>query len=115
MNQKTSDFTTTRCIDGLSVEAADGGLKSGRARGATMRGILSSLMAALLLSGCAAAYAPAPLLATHPASPAAPEAPPPPPSQAFSSESLLPAPAGEAPVHGPHVGHTAMQGMHRGH
>lgn len=111
MNQKTSDFTTDLCIDGHSVEAADGGLKSGRARGATLRGILFSLMAALLVSGCAAAYAPAPLPTNHPASPAAPEAPPP-PSQAFRGESILPAPAEEAPAQGPHAGHAAMHGGH---
>lgn len=115
MSPKTSAFTTTLCIDGHSVAAPAGCLESRRARGATLRGVLSSLIVALLVSGCAAAYTPAPLSVNHPASPAAPEAPPPPPSQAFSSESLLPAPAAEAATQGPHAGHGAMQGMHGGH
>jgi hypothetical protein len=77
-----------------------------------MRGILLSLITAILVSGCAAAYAPAPLPVTHPANPAAPEAPPPPPSQAFSRESVPPAPAEEAPARRPHAGQSAMHGGH---
>ena len=79
----------------------------------------SSLMiAAVLVSGCASAYSPAPLPANHPASPAALEAPPPPPSQAFKGESVPPAPVEEAPTQRPQAGHGAMQGMqgmHGGH
>ena len=82
MIQKTSDFKTKLFIDGKYVEAAGGRLESSPARGATLRGI-SSLIAAIVVSGCAAAYSPAPLPADHPANPAAPEAPPPPPSQAL--------------------------------
>jgi len=112
MNQKPSDFTTTLCIDENSVETSREGLESGRARGVTLRGLLSSLIAALLVSGCAAAYVPAPLPTNHPASPAAPEAPPPPPSQAFRAESILPAPVEEMPTQGPQAGHGAMHGGH---
>ncbi|MCI0657519.1 MAG: hypothetical protein L0170_10680 [Acidobacteria bacterium] len=111
MIQKTSDFKTNLFIHGTYVEAPGGRLQSGRARGATLRGI-SSLIAGILVSGCAAAYSPAPLPANHPASPAAPEAPPPPPSQAFREESVPPAPAGEAPAQGPHSGHGAIPGGH---
>ncbi|MGH7425768.1 MAG: hypothetical protein ACREJP_06340 [Candidatus Methylomirabilales bacterium] len=110
MIQKTSDLKTNLFIDGNCVEAAGGRLESSRARGATLRGILSALIAAILVSGCAAAYSPAPLPADHPASPAAPEAPLPPPSQAFRGESVPPAPAEEAPAQGPHAGHGAMDG-----
>jgi hypothetical protein len=77
-----------------------------------MHGSLSSLIVAILVSGCAATYAPAPLPATHPASPAAPEAPPPPPSQAFRSESIQLPPAEEEPAQGSHAGHGAMHGGH---
>jgi len=77
-----------------------------------MRAIVSSLIAALLVNGCAAAYVPAPLPVNHPASPATSEAPPPPPSQAFRDESILSAPTEEMPVQGPHSGHGAMQGGH---
>ena len=111
MIQETSDFKTNLFIDGKYVEAAGGRLESSRARGATLRGIISSLIAAILVSGCAAAYSPVPLPADHPASPGAREAPPPPPSQAFSGESVPPAPKEEAPAKGPHSGHSAM---HRG-
>lgn len=111
MIQKTSDFKTNLFIDGNYLEAAGGRLESSQARGATLRGI-SSLIAAILVSGCAAAYSPAPLPANHPASPAAPEAPPPPPSQAFRGESVPPAPAEEAPARGPRSEHGAMPGGH---
>jgi hypothetical protein len=113
MNQKTSDFQTNLFSGGNSVAAATGRLESGRARGAPLRDFLSSLIVAILVSGCTAAYAPAPLPANHPASPAAPEAPPPPPSQAFRDESIVPAPAEEMPAQGPHAGHSAMHGGHR--
>ena len=112
MIQKTFDFKTNLFIDGTYVEAAGGRPGSGRARGATLRGIISSLIAAILASGCVAAYSPVPLPANHPASPAAPEAPPPPPSQAFREESVPPAPAEEAPAQRPHSGHGAT---HAGH
>jgi len=110
--QKTFDRKANLCIDGTYVEAAGGRLESSRARGAPLRGILSALIAAILASGCAAVYSPAPLPANHPANPAAPEAPPPPPSQAFRGESVPPAPTEEAPAKGAHSGHGAM---HRGH
>lgn len=76
-------------------------------------GVLSSLIAAVLLSGCAAAYTPVPLPALHPASPAAPEAPLPPPSQAFSGEAILPAPLEEVSARGSPVGHDPRHGGHR--
>lgn len=76
-------------------------------------GFLYVLFATLVVSGCATAYAPAPLPANHPANPAASEAPPPPPSHAFKGESLPPAPVEEAPADGPHSGHGAMHGGHR--
>jgi hypothetical protein len=86
MMQKTPDCKTILFLDGNSVEAAEGHPESGRAlRGATGRGLLSPLIVAILVSGCAAAYAPAPLPVNHPASPAAPEAPPPPPSHALGA------------------------------
>lgn len=110
MIQERFAVTTNLVLDENPMEAAEGGLESGRAGGATMRGLFSSLIAAILVSGCAAAYAPAPLPVTHPANPAAPEAPPPPPSQAFRSENVLPTPAEEEPVQGPHTGHGAMHG-----
>jgi hypothetical protein len=112
MIPKTSACKTTLFINGNSEEATEGGPESGRARGATVRGILSALIVTILVSGCAAAYAPAPLPVNHPASPAAPEAPPPPPSQAFRDESLPPAPAEEAPAQGPHAAHGATHGGH---
>lgn len=112
MISKRCAVTTNLFIDGNDVKAADRRLASSRARGATIRGLLSSLIAALLVSGCVAAYAPAPLPINHPANPAAPEAPPPPPSAAFKDEGLLPAPAEEAPAQGPHSGHGAMRGGH---
>jgi hypothetical protein len=112
MIPKTADCKTTLFIDGNSVGAAEGPLESGRARGATMRGVRSSLIAAVLVSGCATAYSPAPLPVNHPASPAAPEAPPPPPSQAFSGESIAPAPMEEMPAQGRHAEHGAMHGGH---
>jgi len=99
-------------MPGPTVAAAAGCLELGRAKGATMRGIISSLIAAILVSGCVAAYSPVPLPVNHPASPAAPEAPPPPPSQAFRDENILPAPAAEAPAQGPHAGHGTMHGDH---
>ena len=111
MIQKTSDFKTKLFIDGTYVEAAGERLESGRARGATLRGI-SSLIAAILATSCAAAYSPAPLPANHPASPAAPEAPPPSPSRAFRGEGVPLAPAEEAPAQGRHSGHGAMDGGH---
>lgn len=77
-----------------------------------MRGFLLGWLATMFLSGCTTAYMPAPLLATHPANPAAPEAPPPPPSQAFTGESLPPAPVEETPTQRPHSGHSAMHGGH---
>ncbi|MGE0681319.1 MAG: hypothetical protein AB7P69_10545 [Candidatus Binatia bacterium] len=76
-------------------------------------GFLYVLFATVVVSGCATAYAPAPLPANHPANPAAPEAPPSPPSQAFSEESILPTPAKETPTHPSHSGHGAMHGGHR--
>lgn len=112
MIPKTADFTTNLFIDGSSVEAAKRHLESDRVKGVTLRGLLSSAIAAMLVSGCAAAYAPAPLPVHHPANPAALEAPPPPPSQAFRDESLLPAPAAEASVQESHAGHGAMHGGH---
>ena len=112
MIQKTSDLKTKLFIDGTYVDAAGGRLESSRARKATRRGITSSLIAAILVSGCAVAYSPAPLPANHPASPAAPEAPPPPPSQVFRGESIPLAPTEDAPARGPHSGHGAMHGGH---
>lgn len=85
-------------------------LESDRTRGAITADLLSFLLVALLISGCAAAYSPTPLSTNHPANPAAPEAPPPPPSQAFYSESILPAPVEEAPMQGSHVTHGAKHG-----
>ncbi len=111
MIQKTCDCKTKLFIDGTCVEAAGGRLESGP-RGATLRGIISSLFAAILVTGCAAAYSPAPLPANHPANPAAPEAPPPPPSQAFKVESVPRAPTEQAPAQGPHSGHGAIHGGH---
>ncbi len=85
----------------------------GRAREATLRGIVLSLGAAILVSGCTpAAYTPTQPPATHPASPAAPEASPPPPSQALRDNSILLAPAEDAPAPEAHAGHGAVQ---RGH
>lgn len=114
MVHQPPDFTTTVDIDGRSAEAAKAYLELGWTRGITRQSLLSSLLLALLTSGCVAAYSPAPLPATHPANPVAPEAPLPPPSQAFRGESLSPTPTEEAPAHGPHAGHSAMQGMHGG-
>lgn len=110
--QKTCGLKTNLFIDGTYVEAAGERLESARAREATRRGIISPLIAAILVSGCAAAYSPAPLPTNHPASPAAPEAPPPPPSQASWEEGVPPAPAEETPAQGPHSGHGATHGSH---
>jgi hypothetical protein len=110
--QKTCGLKTNLFIDKTYVEAAGERLESGRARGATRRGIISPLIAAILVSGCAAAYSPAPLPANHPASPAAPEAPPPPPSQAFRGEGVPPAPAEETAAPGPYSGDGATHGGH---
>jgi len=112
MLQKTTELKTHLFIAGNDVEAAEGRLESGRTRRATIRGLLSSLIAAVLVSGCVASYVPAPLPVNHPASPVAPEAPPPPPSQAFRDESILSVPTEEMPAPGPHSGHGAMQGGH---
>lgn len=112
MIHKTSDLQTNLFIDRNSGHAVRGRLEWGRARGPTMHGSLSSLIAAILVSGCATAYAPAPLPATHPANPAASEAPPSPPSPAFKDERILPAPAAGAPAQGPHAGHGTMHGGH---
>ncbi len=83
VSHKTCHFQSNLFIDRKYAEAGER-LESSRVSGATRRAIISSLIAAILLiTGCAAAYSPAPLPANHPASPAAPEAPPPPPAQAF--------------------------------
>jgi hypothetical protein len=105
-----ADFKANVFINGNSVEAAEGRLASGGVRGTPTRGAVSAVVAAILVSGCAAAYAPAPLPVSHPASPAALEAPPPPPSQAFRDESLLSVPAEEVPAPGLHSGHGTMPG-----
>jgi hypothetical protein len=110
MTTKIANNKTCRFIDEDSVEAVKVYLESGRARGATLRGIFLSLLVALLVSGCTAAYSPALLPTNHPASPAAPEAPPPPPSQAFRSEGA--APTEEAPLQGPHAKHGMLHGGH---
>lgn len=107
-----ADFKANVFINGNSVEAAEGRLASGGVRGTPTRGAVSAVVAAILVSGCAAAYAPAPLPVNHPASPAASEAPPPPPSQAFRNESIPPAPAEEAPAQNPHAGHGSKHGGH---
>ena len=115
MISKTADFTTNLFIDGNSLKTAEEHRESDRTRGARMRDFLSLLVIGLVVSGCAAAYAPTPLPVTHPANPAAPEAPPPPPSQAFTGERIPPAPAKETPVQESPAEHGAMQGMHGGH
>lgn len=75
-------------------------------------GFLFALVAALVISGCAASYVPAPLPVHHPASSLAPEAPSPPPSQALTSEPHSPTPVAEEPLPNPHVGHNTMQGVY---
>ncbi len=105
-----SDYKVNVFIDGNSVATAEGCLASGGARGTPTRGTVSAVVAAILLSGCAATYAPAPLPTNHPASPVPLEAPPPPPSQAFRDENILSVPAEEVPAQGPHSGHGAMPG-----
>jgi hypothetical protein len=80
-----------------------------------LRGFLFAWLATTFVSGCTAPYVSAPLPVTHPASPTATEAPVPPPSQAFASENRSPTPVEEMPLQNPHAGHSAMQGMHRGH
>jgi hypothetical protein len=110
MISKPANCKIRRFIDEDSVEAVKVYLESDRPRGALTPSLLSSLFAAFLVSGCAAAYSPAPLPTNHPANPAASEAPPPPPSHAFRGESLPPAPAEEAQAHGPHVKHGATHG-----
>ena len=112
MLQKIAELKTHLFIAGKDVEAAEGCLELGRTRGTTIRGLLSSLIASILVSGCVASYVPAPLPVNHPASPVAPEAPPPPSSQVFRNESIPPAPAEEAPAQSPHAGHGAMHGGH---
>lgn len=79
------------------------------------RGIFFTLLATLIVSGCAAPYVSAPLPVHHPANPKAPEAPSPPPSQAFTTENFSQTPKEEMPGQNPHAGHSAVQGMHGGH
>lgn len=109
---KTAHDKTRRSIDGNLVETAKAYLELGRTRGATLQGPFLFLLVALLVSGCAAAYSPAPLPTHHPANPAAPEVPPPPPSQAFHTEGVPPTSVEEAPMQGPHAGHGRMHGGH---
>lgn len=99
MSYEILDLQTNLCIDKNSGQLVRGG-------------ILSSLIAAIVVSGCAAAYTPAPLPLLHPASPTAPEAPLPQPSQAFSGGSIWPAPAEEVSASGPHAGHDTRHGGH---
>lgn len=75
-----------------------------------LRSVFSSILVPLFVSGCMAAYVPAPLPLTHPANPTAPEVPPSPSSHAFMSEHLSPTPREEMPAQGPHAGHSAMSG-----
>lgn len=91
------------------VDAGDGSPGSRRPRGTTLRDIISPLIAAILVSGCTAAYSPAPLPTNHPANPAAPEASPPPPSQALKE---TPTPTDETPGQALHSEHGAMHGDH---
>ncbi|MGE0682466.1 MAG: hypothetical protein AB7P69_16400, partial [Candidatus Binatia bacterium] len=69
-------------------------------------------LAALLISGCAAAYSPAPLPTNHPANPAAPETPPPPPSQVLRNEGGPLASTEEASIEAPHVRQDMKHGGH---
>lgn len=94
-------------IDGTHVAAPCGDPGLSRAR---VRAIVSSVICAVLVAGCGAAYIPSPLPVNHPASPAAPEAPP--PLQALGRESVLrpspkdvsaqKAPLAEGAMHGGH-------------
>ncbi|MBI3757062.1 MAG: hypothetical protein HY267_03705 [Deltaproteobacteria bacterium] len=112
MIQKTSNLQTNLFIHKNCTKAAGKRLESGRTRGATLRGIDLSLLVALLISGCTAAYSPAPLPINHPANPAAPEAPPPLSSQALRGESIPPVSTEEAPVQDPHASHSMGHGGH---
>lgn len=112
MIAKTAAYKTRRFIDENAVEDVKIYLESDGTKGTTLQGLFLSLLAAFLVTGCVVAYSPAPLPTNHPANPAAPEAPPPPPSQVFHSESILPAPAEEAPTHGPHARHGMRHGGH---
>jgi hypothetical protein len=108
MRQKIAALKATLFSNGNSV-GARGGLESGQEKRVSLQRRYSYLIAALMLSGCVAAYSAAPLPTHHPANPAAPEAPPPPASQVFSRDHVQPV-SEEMQTHDSDVGQSALHG-----